>query len=228
MSTYARLLGSELIQGGRVLVCVPPAGKRTSAQAGWVGYVNTLAVEWPKAVCRTLELDGCKQRAACILEELLKDDSHSHVMVASGERFALHAQPAPVFESCARQVLTAEDVVWLTGGARGITASIAAHLARERGCRLFLSGRSPEPSAEEAFETRGFETVTELQAHFISTGSYHSAREIKQAVEKCLRDREIRNTLSTIRGLGVSCTYLQGDVSDEASVREHIQTILDQ
>jgi enediyne polyketide synthase len=51
-----------------------------------------------------------------------------------------------------------DDVVLVTGGARGITAECALALGKKTGARLLLIGRSPESSARKAlqrFETEG-------------------------------------------------------------------------
>lgn len=225
----ARELAEDFSAGGRILFSLPDETHRDPAQGSLIGFLNTLSVEWEAAACRTVETEGggeVRKRAEILFDELCGKDHHPHVLIRGDERFALHADPVPLHPTDPRDMIVGEDVIWLTGGARGITAQVARHLARQRRCKLVLSGRTPEPSEVESPETASLFTENELRAHWIASEAHATPREVEQAVQACLRDREIRETLREIRGLGVDCIYLQGDIADTDIVERQIQEIL--
>ena len=84
-----------------------------------------------------------------VLAEALTTRGHTEARYsADGVRWEPVLRPLASGADECELPLTAEDVLVVTGGARGITAECALQLARESGARLALFGRS-EPTADD-------------------------------------------------------------------------------
>jgi NAD(P)-dependent dehydrogenase (short-subunit alcohol dehydrogenase family) len=116
--------------------------------------------------------------------------------------------------------VTSDWVFLLTGGARGITAEIAAYLAVSFKPTLVIAGLSSVPTAE-ATETAAIADPQSLKAAL--TASLRAANpavkpsEVEAAWQRLLRDREIRRNLTSLRETGARVEYYPVDVRDEAA-----------
>ena len=99
--------------------------------------------------------------------------------------------------------LAPEEPIIVTGGARGITAAVAADLARRWRPTLLLVGTSPPPPDHEAPATAGIEAVAELKRalHESLTRQDRSfgPAELERAYLSLRRQREIRANLERFR-----------------------------
>jgi NAD(P)-dependent dehydrogenase (short-subunit alcohol dehydrogenase family) len=120
------------------------------------------------------------------------------------------AKDSPVIE------LGPDSTVLITGGARGITAKIAAELARRYTPRLVLVGSSPEPTEEPA-DTAGLTTQAEIKAALMKRQPDAKPAAVEAAYRRLLKDREIRANLEAIRAAGGSVEYRCVDVRDSAA-----------
>jgi enediyne polyketide synthase len=121
---------------------LPP---QPAAGAG-AGLVRTLALEHPTLETRVIDLAPCMapgEAAEKVLAELRTAAGHVDAAHMPEGRFVRRYVP------CLPQQLPHEpvalgqgDVVLVTGGAKGITARLALALARAKGVRLALVGRS--------------------------------------------------------------------------------------
>jgi NAD(P)-dependent dehydrogenase (short-subunit alcohol dehydrogenase family) len=114
-------------------------------------------------------------------------------------------------------------VVLLTGGARGITASVARALARSTGCHIELIGRTPAPGPADP-ETERVTDSGELRRILIGRG-LGSPREIESAAGRILREREMRATLGALREDAASVRYHALDVRDATATGALIDDI---
>ena len=183
---------------------------------GVTGLVKTFAREAPAVFARALDVDPALDDAAVadiVLAELHDADLHPEVgvdaargrwtpvLVDRGEAGLGDTEPRTVGP---------DDVVLVTGGARGITALCAVALAERSGANFLLLGRTP--LTEEPDWAAGVRD-SELKATLIARGD--PPREIEAQVADVLAQREIRATLAAI---GRS-RYLAADVTDADAVR---------
>jgi len=111
-------------------------------------------------------------------------------------------------------------VVLLTGGARGITAEIAAFLAAQFQPVLILAGLSPLP-AEEPSATAGISDARAVKAALLNglgAGAKLKPAELEAKYQRLIRDREITRNLEKLRSAGARVEYHQIDVRDEAAM----------
>jgi acyl transferase domain-containing protein/NAD(P)H-dependent flavin oxidoreductase YrpB (nitropropane dioxygenase family) len=204
--------------GGRFARTPNPNGV---AGVGLAGLVRTIAREFPDRFVRVVDVDPKEEPAHLaehLLTELLTADAPSAVGYAAGERVTLQVVPAPLEHRAAGVAgLGPESVVLLTGGARGITARVAAGMARASGCHLELVGRTSLPGGdEEPVTAAAADRVTLRRVLAQSRGG--TPVEIDAAASRLLAEREIRATLGELAGLAASVHYSTVDVRDPASV----------
>ncbi|MGK8504623.1 SDR family NAD(P)-dependent oxidoreductase [Nocardia asiatica] len=192
------------------------------------GVVKTLAAEQPQLFCRALDIDpACpaRQLAELVTAELF-DSARDTLEVgidAAGERRtpvpSAHAQARTVtaVRSLAEQeatVLTADDVLLVTGGARGVTATCVLALAARSQARFVLLGRS-EPTAEPEWAAGAPDAELKPAAVRALAGTGATPRDIERAVSGVRATREIRQTLAA---LGSRAEYLAVDATDARAV----------
>ena len=193
-----------------------------AGQGGVAGLVKTLAREWPGVRSRVVDLDpraDVEVLAADLVQEVWADDPRVEVGYRLGRRLALQATPAPLAASGTPAfALRPGDPVVLTGGARGITAAIAADLARRWRPTLLLVGSSPLPPEAEDPATASIDAAPDLKAALHAqlrrSGKPVGPAEVERAYQALRRAREIRANLRVLRDLGSRVEYAQADVRD--------------
>ncbi len=194
------------------------------AEAGVVGLVKSLSLEWPGCSLKVVDLDpveGHVAQAGHVLRELAMRAGRREAGYPSGQRTIFRTEACATEPPHEPVVTIGPDwVVVATGGARGITAECLRTLAPS-GCTLVLLGRSPLPEAEP--ETlRGLD-VAALRAHFLAqarvAGGKPRPAEIEKAVQAHLARRDMAQNLRELAELGARIDYRAVDVSDGESVR---------
>ncbi|MEU1545310.1 SDR family NAD(P)-dependent oxidoreductase [Nocardia sp. NPDC005745] len=192
------------------------------------GVVKTLAAERPELFCRALDIDpacSARQLAEFVTAELF-DPARDTLEVgidATGRRWT----PVPSGHAPARTVLpvrtgaeqdpttlSAEDVLLVTGGARGVTATCVLALAARSEARFVLLGRS-EPADEPDWAAGVPAADLKAAAVRALAASGAKPRDIERAVSGVRATREIRETLAV---LGSRADYLAVDATDEQAV----------
>ncbi len=122
-----------------------------------------------------------------------------------------------------------DDLVVISGGARGITAEVAVALAREWQPRLLVLGRSPSPEDEEDEGIAACRDEAELRRYLLSGPDRgRSPQAIGERVRRILADREIRSNLGRIAAAGSRVVYRSVDVRDRTAVRDVVARARDE
>jgi len=127
--------------------------------------------------------------------------------------------------------LDESSVLLLTGGARGITAQVARHLARRYRPILLLTGRSPQPAPWEDAETASLREPHALRAAIIDrmrrAGGDQpvSPARVEQEYRRVASEREIRETLRDLEAAGARARYFPVDMRDESAVRRFLDDV---
>jgi NAD(P)-dependent dehydrogenase (short-subunit alcohol dehydrogenase family) len=199
--------------GGRLVLLQGPV-----ADTGLEGLSRTLRKEWPdtEVITWTL-LDASAPEMARDIGQALA----SGLGEGSLYRGAVSEPVAGNLLAPRALVSLPADPVWLiTGGARGVTAACAIHLAADAGGTFLLAGRSavtpwPQglPDANDLKTLRGL-----MAASAKASGEKLSPLALDKAARAALAGREIRETLGAIAATGGRAVYLQMDAGDPASV----------
>jgi acyl transferase domain-containing protein/NAD(P)H-dependent flavin oxidoreductase YrpB (nitropropane dioxygenase family) len=196
---------------------------------GIAGLVKTVAKEWPEVRSRVVDLDPRGQiemLAAHLVHEFLTADKRIEVGYLDRRRVTLRAVYAPLsqgVEPAFAVALAPEEPIIVTGGARGITASVAADLAWRWRPTLLLVGTSPLPPEHEDPSTRGKSAAAELKAvlheNLKLQGDPFGPADLERAFQSLRREREIRTNLKRFREAGAVVSYTQVDVRDAVAMR---------
>ncbi|MDY6793053.1 MAG: SDR family NAD(P)-dependent oxidoreductase [Thermodesulfobacteriota bacterium] len=206
-------------------------GMLNPLQGGLIGLAKTAAIEWENVCCRAIDVEpGWKENlelAKLIVTELLTPDPSGPVEIGfsknlpPGMRHTLELESSPYTLDVPHTAdFTPDDVMVITGGARGITSAAALALANHGNPTLILLGRSPSPSPEpEWLATLEDESLIKkaiLKNEFSQKKT--SPKKIEAAYKKHMANREIANNLERLKSAGSDVTYYSVDVRKYDSV----------
>ena len=182
------------------------------------GELNATVLDAPADEPIRLVIDAlCREAAA--------RQSDVEVGTIRGKRYGLKMVPQP-----ASSIPQANGDVagpWVvTGGARGITARIAAALGHAPGVRLHLVGRSPEPQIDPAWIALDEAGLKELKKDVMREAAAEGKKPID--VWNSLNHKiNLAKSLQDLRNQGLDLTYHACDVSDRDSVGHMLQVVRD-
>ncbi|WP_020575499.1 type I polyketide synthase [Actinopolymorpha alba] len=232
-------LQTTLRQPPRWLLAASASG--LERPAGLRGLFRTIAREYPQITAKAVEVDASApptEVARMLVDELLAGDQAPVVARAGGARYGFEpvgaalgglastgAGPAGDGTAEAQALgLDRDAVVVLFGGARGITAQVAAAFATASRCRLELVGRTPLPADAEEPELAAATDRTALRAALIARG-LRTPAEIERTADQILAGREVAATLAELSTLGSRARYHAVDVRDSEAVHQLIKEI---
>ncbi len=226
---------------GQVLVLSAMGGCFGRSEAGWqslptsgaaLGLIKTAAIEWPEVTCKALDFQDPAPEfvARAVLDELLSHNRASEIGYPAQTRHVFEGTLRPLRSSPALETswqIEADWVVFVTGGARGITAEVLGEILLP-GMTVYIVGRASEPGTEPAW-SRGAETAGELRKKIIeqarTSGTVISPASVEKQISVVLRDREIRKNLSGFRGQGARVVYHSADVRNEVAMEKIIRSV---
>ncbi len=189
-------------------------------QGGLAGLAKTAAMEWENVCCRAIDIapdwKETIQIAKAVVAELLNSDGSGPVEVGldAGSRCILALEAAPYRHG--EIALDPGDVVVITGGARGVTASAACALAKHAKPTLILLGRSLHPTPEPEWLTAIHDEAAVKKAILENEfrDNHPTPIQLETAYKKHLSNREITQNLEKIRKVGANARYYSVDVRD--------------
>ncbi|MFC5719229.1 SDR family NAD(P)-dependent oxidoreductase [Streptomyces gamaensis] len=233
-----------------LLAAAPAAGADVPAGTGGRadglrGMFRTIAREYPDTLARFVELAPqltAAETAAALVGELTAGEPAPVVLRSpDGVRSGFETAPAglgalgdrgagPAGDGTAEAAaigLHRDSVVLLIGGARGISARVAAMLAAASRCRIELAGRTALPDEPECPEDAAVRQAPDRAAlrTVLAGRGERSPADIERAVSEILARREVRRTLDTLRDLGSTVRYRTVDVRDPGAVRRLVADV---
>jgi acyl transferase domain-containing protein/NAD(P)-dependent dehydrogenase (short-subunit alcohol dehydrogenase family)/acyl carrier protein len=213
--------------------CMGIAGDRGTPPmaAGVAGLVRTLAIEHPLLNTRAIDIDPAasgEEAAALVMLELASSAGVTGpVGWRDGVRRTLGWTPLP---GISRPILPdADDVVVVTGGARGVTAACAVALAEQTGCRMVLLGRTPRRQQEPDW-AHGCTDLVGLRENCIRDATRRAQRlhpqEIDRTCRRILAEREVESTLARLAGASSIARYVEVDITDGPATAAALAAII--
>lgn len=194
-------------------------------------FMKTVSMEFQGVACRVVDLDASdpvpilRQK---LVDELCSADDRLQVGLPGDRRLTVVPRIAAIGSPPVRGI-ESDWVCLLTGGARGITAEIAKALARRARPVLILAGASALPSSEEPADTAGLEDGAALKAALLkrlrARGAGVKPAEVEASYQRLLKDRQIHQTLQSLRELGSLVEYHSVDVRDASAFGSLIEGI---
>jgi hypothetical protein len=203
-------------------------GDVVAAVAGGLsGLLKTAALEWPTVRCKLVDVDMHDRALTERLADELCCDGSIEIGLAAEGRVAPIVRAAPVSKSAAR--LKRGDVVVVSGGARGVTATCVLALARAvPGLRLALLGRTGLDAAEPAF-ARGVRDEAGLKKAILDDAKARGAamplKEVAATAAAILAAREVRGVVEECKAAGADVDVFPCDVRDAGSVGRALEVV---
>lgn len=231
--TVTRLDGGLGLRGGR------PAEEALTGGGG--GVVKTLACEAPGVFSRALDLDPGMDRdefVAALLGEIADaatdttevgiDGDGVRWTVVPGSHRHTPAHHDEVGSTTPDIALGADDVLVVTGGARGVTALCVRALAQHAQAEFLLLGRTElgdEPSWARGVLDDGLKAaaIGEIKAR----GERPTPREVERCSREQIAQREIRATVDAVQQAGAQARYIAVDVTDHDAVAAALAPLRD-
>uniref|UniRef100_UPI00037FF7B5 SDR family NAD(P)-dependent oxidoreductase n=1 Tax=Actinoalloteichus spitiensis TaxID=252394 RepID=UPI00037FF7B5 len=208
----------------------------SAALGGLAGLVRTAALEHPELFARVVDLDArlAPDRAATLLLRELRDADTGLRDVgwdADGVRRTIglsdrEDRPGllPLPTGAAQPEPSAEDLLVVTGGGRGITAACAVGLARAHQPGLVLLGRSRlEPDPGWAVGVEDVDLRAAAVRALTASGGQPTPPEVERARRRVLAGREIRRTLSDVEAAGSHAEYVAVDITDPVATSQALE-----
>ncbi len=207
---------------------------RAGGASGLAGLLKAVHREAPDTVVRAVEVDpgswpvDPSELTAALLDELADTAGPVEVLWDGGARRARHVVARDIDGDGDGDGLALGDgaVVLVTGGARGITASVATALASTTGCRLVLVGSSPLPGPEDPRLAEAIDAPALRQA-VVALGEVRALPEVEATVRRTLADRQIRATLAELAEAGVEVDYHSLDVRDTTALTALVHDVVE-
>ena len=196
-------------------------GRCEPMSGGLAGLVKTARHEWPGVHCKAIdispEVPASRETAQLIVEEMFSAGP-VEVGLAGGSSFAMNIQTEPFASSPSTAKLQPGDVVVVTGGARGITATTALELARDCQPHFAMIGRSQLAESEPSWLT-GLSAAADIKRALLAHAEGdRSPKAIEKRYREVMAQREINEHLRLIREAGSEVAYYSADVRNESQV----------
>jgi NAD(P)-dependent dehydrogenase (short-subunit alcohol dehydrogenase family) len=231
-------LESAARSGGACLIAATAMGGRFAAKGsaavdffpgdgGVAGLVKTLAREWPTVRCRVVDFSPhatCETIAAQLADEVFVNDGFPEAGYERDRRIRLHSLASPLVRKSPTLELNPGEPVLISGGARGITALVAAELARTWRPTLLMVGTTPLPESGESADTNGLNGEAELKAALHARFRHEvqpaGPAQIELAYQSLKHAREVRENIELLRQAGSTVAYAQADVRDKSALAQ--------
>jgi NAD(P)-dependent dehydrogenase (short-subunit alcohol dehydrogenase family) len=239
LSTSSKEPGCGIIaatsMGGTFGAGNAPALDFSPMQAGIAGLIKSTAKEFKDLTCKVVDFNPEPKNkdkallAKQLIAELMSRDESVEVGYLKEKRFGLAVQAKPLSAEVSRtpKALTSQSVVFVTGGARGITAEIALELAIRYQPKMVILGRSQRPSSNEDSRFAALTSAREIKGaiieQFKAEGKPVSIPAVEERYQALMHQREVRNNLAKIEAAGSKLEYRQVDVRDAQALTQAIK-----
>lgn len=198
-------------------------------QGGLAGLVKTFARESTHVSCRAMDVSACRNDWQVMAESIVDCCLHTgsvEVGLLVDGHVSIEMYDAEPLSGAVE--LNPGDVAVITGGARGVTASVAHAIAAKYQPTMILLGRSPMPEAEEDWLkacTTEPQIKKALMQQAVQKGEKASPKSIGSACARILKNREIRGNLERMRQTGSIVRYISVDARDSEAMQGVLGTV---
>jgi len=198
---------------------------RNALTGSLAGLSKTASHEWTSIHCKAIDLpaepDNGTDLAKQIVDQLLTVGPLEVGLNHDGAAQVSLVDQSFDNNTIANAPLSKADVVLVSGGARGVTASVAIAIAKAYGCTLALLGRSDEPTQQPAWLDGLTDEVQIKQAILAHAGNGKplTPKQVQAEYNRIKANQQIAQTLEQIEHVGGKAVYRQVDVRDEQAVK---------
>ena len=198
---------------------------------GFAGMIKTVRHEWPEVAAKAIDVDPAfiasdtSSAAAAIAEECLTVGP-IEIGISQTHRCTIELARTINRVSGIPMALGPNDVILVTGGARGVTAEATVALAAASKGTLILTGRTPLSTGPEPDWVAGItdeQAMKKAIADHIGPGATPKA--VADLYGKTISQREIRDTISRVEAAGGKAFYHAVNVSNGRAVADLLHQI---
>ncbi len=231
---------SALSKPGNLFVSVQDTGgafglQNPTENRAWSGglaaLAKTAALEWPEATIKAIDID-CRRATAeecadAIYLELLCGGLDTQIAIdTKGRRQRVSAKEETAGQACDFP-LSKGDVIVVSGGARGVTATCLIELSKKVPLKIAILARTP--LADELAETKECHTETEIkQALYkksVADAIKLTPKDLKIAADRVLGGREARQNIQLLEKNGSEVLYFPIDIRQLNAVEETLKKV---
>jgi len=192
------------------------------------GITKTAAIEWEDVCCHTIDISPDwkenNQIAIAAVNEIF-NKGPVEVGLDQTSRYTLKLESSAAPEG--RIDLDEQDVVVITGGARGVTAACAYSLAKHAKPIIVLLGRSPLPKPEPEWLASLHDDAEIKMA--ILKNDYKNLKpnpaQLGKTFKKYMAAREITKNMEKLINSGATISYYSVNVRDPHAVASTLDTV---
>ena len=206
-------------------------GMSNPVMGGLAGLAKTASTEWAGVRCHAIDIEPTwkdkKSIAKNIVTELLNPDPSETVEAGLNHNMRLILELVSSPYPQGKIDLNKDDVVIITGGARGITAAAAYALAKHANPTIVLLGRSPYPSPEPNWlaSAHGEAAIKKAIVENELSKKDSSPALLEKSFKKHLANREILKNMQKLKETGVTAIYYSVDVRDFQAVNSVLNDV---
>ncbi|MCP3942786.1 MAG: SDR family NAD(P)-dependent oxidoreductase [Desulfobacteraceae bacterium] len=200
-----------------------PSFSASPVYGGVAGLAKTANLEWKNVLCRALDMpdsiDKCIENSEAAVSLMM---THGAVEMGLDEDNC----NIPTLENKEIQEgivdLDSDDLVIITGGAKGVTAECAVQLAKAYSPKIILIGRSPEPFTEPVW-IQGITNPSDMKKQILSQKFANlnpKPSDIEKQYQIILSNREIQSNIERIRACGSQVKYFSADIQNQKEIHE--------
>ncbi|MBW2217192.1 MAG: SDR family NAD(P)-dependent oxidoreductase, partial [Deltaproteobacteria bacterium] len=205
-------------------------GQNDPASGGIAGLLKTALHEWPEVHCKALDLAGNFENrsdaVSTVVEEMFLDGP-VEVGLSNKGKYILELNSAPINNASLLKnpPICEGDVVIITGGARGITAEVAATFSSAFKPTLVLLGRSGEPGPEPDW-LAPLADESEIKKQLLDRANGTSLpKQIEDQYREVIVNRELLRNIERIESAGARVIYCSVDVRNYERVTSVLEDI---
>jgi acyl transferase domain-containing protein/NAD(P)-dependent dehydrogenase (short-subunit alcohol dehydrogenase family) len=191
---------------------------------GLSGLSKTASHEWPAVSCKALDVDPTIDQmilAESIVTQCLTKN-FLEVGITHDGLITIACENRPFSVEKSKLPFSKDDVVIITGGARGVTAEVAIEIAERCGCKLILLGRSPLPESEPHWLLSITDPGLMKKAIIKNADQQLTLKDVEEKFQQVLAWREMDANFDRIRATGAKFIYRSVDIQNAVKVQELI------
>ncbi len=202
--------------------------KSDPISGGLAGLSKTLLHEWPEVHCKAIDLDSSIRMTEKLVKSIVEEIFTAgpvEVGISSKGRVTLSLLKKPLNGKASGLKISSDDVILVSGGARGVTAETALSIANAWQASLLLVGRSPEPSPEPDWLVPLADEASIKKALLGQSETKITPKEINVKFHSLMANREILRNLKRIEAAGSRVVYRSLDIRDRKAVQSMVEEV---
>ncbi len=203
-------------------------GQSDPMSGGLAGLSKTAHHEWSEVKCKAIDYDVSSKKISKITQHIIEEvfcEGPVEVGVSENGSIGLELLSANSDKKVTSLSLSKDDVVIVTGGARGVTAESAMAVVKKWRPTLAILGRSPEPTDEPKW----LKTLTDegaiKRAIIGQSKKKLLPKDVQAQYRSIINNREVLTNLERFKAEGSTVVYRSVDIRNENEVTKVIKEI---